>query len=74
MPAPTKTERRLVHEIARLRQALSEIQSILTNTINDLRAAGAFNHSQRSSHRSSTPAHTEDDLRRVLHGKGGDGK
>ncbi len=64
----------LVHEVAKLRSELSQTQQILTETINDLKAAGAFHRFQRRVHRSSTPAHTEDDLRRVLQGKGGNGK
>lgn len=69
-----KTTRLLVREIARLHRELCETQAITTDLINDLQAAGAFNRSQRLPHRSPAPAHTADDLRRVLHGKGGDGK
>ena len=74
MPTLTKTERRLIHEIARLRAEISETQSILTDTINYLRGAGVFTRFQRPPRRSTAPAHTEDDIRAVLHGKGGDGK
>lgn len=74
MPTLTKTERRLIHEIAILRAEISETQSILTDTINDLRAAGVFTRFQRLPRRSTAPAHTDDDLRRVLHGEGGNGR
>jgi hypothetical protein len=66
--------RLLVREIARLHRELCETQAITTDLINDLRAAGVFNRFQRSPHRSPSPAHTEDDIRAVLHGKGGNGK
>ena len=74
MPTLTKTEWWLIHEIARLRAEISETQAITTDLITDLRAAGVFNRFQHSPHRSPSPAHSEDDLRPVLHGKGGDGK
>jgi hypothetical protein len=65
-----KETRILVRAYVRLDRELAETQGILTDSFHRLNALEAKT-SKRGGYRHSTPAHTDADLLRVLHEKGG---